>query len=133
MCCFSLPNFNPLISQLGPKLTVALDETTKTLLYIDGDNGDEEDLEIHMGLTEEYVRCLTVFYRIHFVSRYPKARFTTRYLDSHVYALRRSVLGLLREHDGLLSFREEVLPWLCKLAYRKSKRERWGSCKHSSL
>ncbi|KAF8602544.1 nucleotide-diphospho-sugar transferase [Ceratobasidium sp. AG-I] len=95
----------------GPKLTVALDETSKTLLYIDGDNGDEEDLEIHMGLAEEF----------------PKARFTTRYLDSHVYVLRRSVLGLLREHDGLLSFREEVLPWLCKLAYRKSKRERWGS------
>lgn len=51
---FSLPTSILLSSHLGPKLTVALDETTKTLLYIDGDNGDEEDLEIHMGLTEEY-------------------------------------------------------------------------------
>ncbi|KAG8733352.1 hypothetical protein FRC11_006956 [Ceratobasidium sp. 423] len=95
----------------GPKLVVGMDETTNTLLYIDGDNDDEEDLEIHMGLTAEF----------------PNARFTTRYLDSHVYVLRRSVLGILREHPGLLSFREEVLPWLCKLGYRKSKRDRWGT------
>ncbi|KAB5591291.1 UDP-3-O-[3-hydroxymyristoyl] glucosamine N-acyltransferase [Ceratobasidium theobromae] len=94
----------------GPKLTVGLDETSKTLLYIDGDNDDDDDLEIHMGLTTEF----------------PKARFTTRYLDSHVYVLRRSILGILREHPGLLSFREEVLPWLCKLGYRRSKRDRWA-------
>ncbi|KAL5631137.1 hypothetical protein ACGC1H_006840 [Rhizoctonia solani] len=95
----------------GPKLVVGTDEATNTLLYIDGDNDDDEELEIHMGLTAEF----------------PNARFTTRYLDSHVYVLRRSVLGILREHPGLLSFREEVLPWLCKLGYRKSKRERWGT------
>ncbi|KAH7339991.1 nucleotide-diphospho-sugar transferase [Rhizoctonia solani] len=95
----------------GPKLVVGVDEATNTLLYIDGDNDDDEDLEIHMGLTAEF----------------PNARFTTRYLDSHVYVLRRSVLGILREHPGLLSFREEVLPWLCKLGYRKSKRDRWGT------
>ncbi|EUC60644.1 UDP-3-O-[3-hydroxymyristoyl] glucosamine N-acyltransferase [Rhizoctonia solani AG-3 Rhs1AP] len=95
----------------GPKLVVGTDETTNTLLYIDGDNDDDEELEIHMGLTAEF----------------PNTRFTTRYLDSHVYILRRSVLGILREHPGLLSFREEVLPWLCKLGYRKSKRERWGT------
>ncbi|CAE6491290.1 unnamed protein product [Rhizoctonia solani] len=95
----------------GPKLVVGIDETTNTLLYIDGDNDDDEDLEIHMGLAAEF----------------PNARFTTRYLDSHVYVLRRSVLGILREHPGLLSFREEVLPWLCKLGYRKSKRDRWAT------
>ncbi|KAG8704030.1 hypothetical protein FRC08_002489 [Ceratobasidium sp. 394] len=94
----------------GPKLTVGLDEATRTLLYVDGDDDDEDELKIHMGLTAEF----------------PKARFTTRYLDSHVYVLRRSVLGVLKEHSGLLSFREEVLPWLCKLGYRKSKRDRWG-------
>ncbi|QRV94463.1 translation initiation factor eIF-2B gamma subunit [Ceratobasidium sp. AG-Ba] len=66
----------------GPKLTVGLDEATKTLLYVDGDDDDEDELEVHMGLTTEF----------------PKARFTTRYLDSHVYVLRRSVLGILREH-----------------------------------
>ncbi|KDN37333.1 hypothetical protein RSAG8_10221, partial [Rhizoctonia solani AG-8 WAC10335] len=38
----------------GPKLVVGTDETTNTLLYIDGDNDDDEDLEIHMGLTAEY-------------------------------------------------------------------------------
>ncbi|CAE6352747.1 unnamed protein product [Rhizoctonia solani] len=95
----------------GPKLVVGIDETTNTLLYVDGDNDDDEDLEIHMGLTAEF----------------PNARFTTRYLDSHVYVLRRSVLGILREHSGLLSLREEVLPWICKLGYRKSKRDRWGT------
>ncbi|CAE6462552.1 unnamed protein product [Rhizoctonia solani] len=95
----------------GPKLVVGVDEATNTLLYIDGDNDDDEDLEIHMGLATEF----------------PNARFTTRYQDSHVYVLRRSVLGILREHPGLLSFREEVLPWLCKLGYRKSKRDRWGT------
>ncbi|KAG8741172.1 hypothetical protein FRC10_003217 [Ceratobasidium sp. 414] len=94
----------------GPKLTVGLDEATRTLIYVDGDDDGEDELEIHMGLTAEF----------------PKARFTTRYLDSHVYVLRRSVLGVLKEHNGLLSFREEVLPWLCKLGYRKSKRDRWG-------
>ncbi|CAE6479701.1 unnamed protein product [Rhizoctonia solani] len=95
----------------GPKLVVGTDEATNTLLYIDGDDEDDEDLEIHMGLMSEF----------------PKARFTTRYLDSHVYVLRRSALGILREHPGFLSFREEVLPWLCKLGYRRSKRERWGA------
>ncbi|KAJ1304956.1 hypothetical protein OPQ81_006088 [Rhizoctonia solani] len=95
----------------GPKLVVGMDETTNTLLYIDGDNDDDEDLEIHMGLTAQF----------------PNARFTTRYLDSHVYVLRKSVFGVLREHPGLLSFREEVLPWLCKLGYRRSKRDRWGT------
>ncbi|CEL62112.1 putative translation initiation factor eIF-2B subunit gamma OS=Schizosaccharomyces pombe (strain 972 / ATCC 24843) GN=tif223 PE=1 SV=2 [Rhizoctonia solani AG-1 IB] len=95
----------------GPKLVVGTDETTNTLLYVDGDNDDDEDLEIHMGLTKEF----------------PNARFTTRYLDSHVYVLRRSILEILREHPGLLSFREEVLPWVCKLGYRKSKRDRWGT------
>ncbi|KAG8782483.1 hypothetical protein FRC12_020773 [Ceratobasidium sp. 428] len=95
----------------GPRLTVGIDEATRTLLYVDGDDDDDDELEIHMGLTTEF----------------PKARFTTRYLDSHVYVLRRSVLGALKQHSGLLSFREEVLPWLCKLGYRKSKRERWGA------
>ncbi|CAE6345581.1 unnamed protein product [Rhizoctonia solani] len=112
----------------GPKLVVGTDETTNTLLYIDGDNDDDEELEIHMGLTAEYHfpfnwPWLFVTWSI----RFPNTRFTTRYLDSHVYILRRSVLGILREHPGLLSFREEVLPWLCKLGYRKSKRERWGT------
>ncbi|KAG8700546.1 hypothetical protein FRC09_005893 [Ceratobasidium sp. 395] len=95
----------------GPRLTVGINEATRTLLYVDGDDDGEDELEIHMGLTTEF----------------PKARFTTRYLDSHVYVLRRSVLGALKQHSGLLSFREEVLPWLCKLGYRKSKRERWGA------
>ncbi|KAG8713121.1 hypothetical protein FRC09_019068 [Ceratobasidium sp. 395] len=95
----------------GPKLTIGIDEATKTLLYVDGDDDDEDELEIHMGLTTEF----------------PKTRFTARYIDSHVYVLRRSVLGALQQHSGLLSFREEVLPWLCKLGYRKSKRERWGA------
>ncbi|KAF8684073.1 Nucleotidyl transferase [Rhizoctonia solani] len=95
----------------GPKLVVGADEMSNTLLYVDGDNDDDDDLEIHMGLTAEF----------------PNTRFTTRYLDSHVYVLRRSVLGILREHPGLLSFREEVLPWLCKLGYRKSKRDRWNT------
>ncbi|CAE6360565.1 unnamed protein product [Rhizoctonia solani] len=95
----------------GPKLVVGTDEITNSLLYIDGDNDNDDDFEIHMGLMNEF----------------PNARFTTRYLDSHVYVLRRSVLGILKEHPGLLSFREEVLPWLCKLGYRKSKRERWGT------
>lgn len=77
--------------------------------------------------------CVFALQRTHSLPRFPKARFTTRYLDSHVYVLRRSVLGMLREHDGLLSFREEVLPWLCKLGYRKSKRDRWGPCKSITL
>jgi hypothetical protein len=39
---------------IGPKLVVGTDETTNTLLYVDGDNDDDGDLEIHMGLTKEY-------------------------------------------------------------------------------
>jgi hypothetical protein len=43
-----------LTKRIGPKLVAGIDEATKSLIYIDGDDDDEDDLEIHMGLTTEY-------------------------------------------------------------------------------
>jgi len=52
---------------------------------------------------------------------------TSRFLDSHVYILRRPILDLLAQRPNLGSLKDDVLPWLFKLSYRKSHRKNWGS------
>lgn len=46
--------------------------------------------------------------------------------DSHVYVCRRSVLDALQEKKHLDSFREEFIPWLCKVQYQRTRREKYG-------
>lgn len=60
-----------------------------------------------------------------YTTRYPKLSVTTRFADSHVYVCRRSVLTVLAEKLTLESIREDLIPFLCKLQYRKGKRFRW--------
>lgn len=52
---------------------------------------------------------------------------SSRYQDSHVYVCRRSVLDLLQEKPHFDSFREEFIPWLCKVPFQRRRREKYGS------
>ncbi|KAF8495847.1 nucleotide-diphospho-sugar transferase [Gautieria morchelliformis] len=89
---------------------IAYDATSATLLHVDySDDTEEDELELHMRL----------------LWKYPKLRVTTRFADSHVYVCRRSVLNVLAEKPALESIREDLIPFLCKLQYRKGKRFRW--------
>jgi len=45
--------------------------------------------------------------------------------DSHVYVCKRSVVEVLLEKNQFDSFREEFLPWLCKVQYQRTKRQRY--------
>jgi translation initiation factor eIF-2B subunit gamma len=45
-----------------------------------------------------------------------------------VYVCRRSVLDAILEKIHLDSFREEFLPWLCKIQYQKLKRRKYSRC-----
>lgn len=51
---------------------------------------------------------------------------SSNFQDSHVYVCRRSVLDALQEKKHLDSFREEFIPWLCKVQYQRTRREKYG-------
>lgn len=51
---------------------------------------------------------------------------TRRFLDSHVYIVRHAVLGLLKNRPNLESFKDDFLPWVCKLPHRKSHRTKYA-------
>lgn len=89
------------------------DKKSGTLLYVDTpDDRDRnaDELEIRMSL----------------LSRYPIASMSSQYTDSHVYVCKRSVLDALHQKSTFDSFREEFLPWLCKIQYQKTKKEKYG-------
>jgi translation initiation factor eIF-2B subunit gamma len=58
--------------------------------------------------------------------RYPRVRLSLNFQDSHVYVCRRSLLDLLQEKSRFDSFREEFIPWLCKIQYQRLKRRKYG-------
>ena len=89
-----------------------IDKRTNSLVYVDEDYGSNEDLDLRMSL----------------LWKYPHVSLTSRFLDSHVYILRRPILDLLAQRPNLGSLKDDVLPWLFKLSYRKSHRKNWGSC-----
>ncbi|THH15478.1 hypothetical protein EW146_g5006 [Bondarzewia mesenterica] len=89
------------------------DDQSGTLLHIDTpDDLDQnaDELMIRMSL----------------LSRYPRTNLSSSYQDSHVYMCKRAVLDLLQQKTGFDSFREEFVPWLCKLQYQRAKREKYG-------
>jgi translation initiation factor eIF-2B subunit gamma len=90
-----------------------IDKKSNSLVYVDEEYGSNEDLDLRMSL----------------LWKYPHVSLMSRFLDSHVYILRRPVLELLGERPNLSSLREDVLPWLVKLSYRKTHRKNWGVCK----
>ncbi|KAG8213855.1 UDP-3-O-glucosamine N-acyltransferase [Butyriboletus roseoflavus] len=92
---------------------IVWDDYTGTLLYIDTlDNTDKnaEELELRMNL----------------LSRYPRAKLSSRLQDSHVYVCKRGILDALQRKTELDSLREDFLPWLCKVHYQATKRSKYG-------
>jgi translation initiation factor eIF-2B subunit gamma len=57
--------------------------------------------------------------------RYPRLKLSQKFQDSHVYVCKRTILDVLKEKERFESFREDFLPWLCKVQYQKSKRSRF--------
>ncbi|KIK63669.1 hypothetical protein GYMLUDRAFT_40749 [Collybiopsis luxurians FD-317 M1] len=110
------PDKNTLVEDWGslpPPVPIVWDEVTGTLLLVETqDNIDHnsEEMELRMSL----------------LTQYPRTKLSNRYQDSHVYICRRSVLDLLQEKKHFDSFREEFVPWLCKVQYQRRKREKYG-------
>jgi len=99
--------------QIGPSVPIIWDQKSGTLLHIDTpDDRDRnpDELEIRMSL----------------LSRYPAASLSSQYTDSHAYVCKRSVLDVLHRKSTFDSFREEFLPWLCKIQYQRVKQEKYG-------
>ncbi|KDR75446.1 hypothetical protein GALMADRAFT_227095 [Galerina marginata CBS 339.88] len=91
---------------------VIWDPSTSTLLHIDTPDDQDrniDDIELKMSL----------------ISRHPRVKLSSSLEDSHVYVCRRPVLDLLNEKPHFQSLREEFLPWLCKIQYRRSKRTKY--------
>lgn len=91
---------------------IVWDPSTGTLLHVetlDDEDRNGDEIELHMSL----------------LSRYPRTKLSSRFQDSHVYVCRRLVLDLLREKRRFDSFREEFLPWLCKVQYQHRKAKRY--------
>ncbi|PPQ74037.1 hypothetical protein CVT26_006940 [Gymnopilus dilepis] len=98
----SLPSIYPIIWE----------PLTGTLLHIDtSDDQDRNSDEVELKMT--------------LLSAYPRVKLSSSLDDSHVYVCRRSVLDILQEKPHFSSFREEFLPWLCKIQYRKSKQVKY--------
>ncbi|KAJ7262277.1 UDP-3-O-glucosamine N-acyltransferase [Mycena haematopus] len=97
---------------IAPSVSIVWDKPSATLLYIDTPDDldrNSEELELRMSM----------------LSRYPRAFLSSNMQDSHVYVCKRSVLDVLQEKHHFDSFREEFLPWLCKVQYRRTKREKY--------
>jgi len=64
--------------------------------------------------------------RMNLLSRYPRAKLSSRLQDSHVYVCKREILDALLRKTELDSVREDLLPWLCKVHYQATKRLKYG-------
>ncbi|KAF8993727.1 UDP-3-O-glucosamine N-acyltransferase [Cyathus striatus] len=91
---------------------IVWEEATGTLLYVDTPDDvdrNSEELELRMSL----------------LSRHSRTKLSSSFHDSHVYVCKRSILDVLHKKPNLDSFREEFIPWLCKIQYQRSKREKY--------
>lgn len=59
------------------------------------------------------------------IIRYPRTKLSTKFQDSHVYVCRRSVLDVLQQKPHMDSLREEFFPWLCRIQYQRTKRNKY--------
>ncbi|KAH9986519.1 nucleotide-diphospho-sugar transferase [Russula compacta] len=99
--------------RIGSSVPIVWDKKSGTLLRIDTpDDCDRnpDEIEIPMSL----------------LSRYPVASLSSQYTDSHAYVCKRSVLDVLHHKSMFDSFREEFVPWLCKVQYQRTKQEKYG-------
>ncbi|KAJ7733773.1 UDP-3-O-glucosamine N-acyltransferase [Mycena maculata] len=93
-------------------VSVVWDKPSSTLLYVDTpDDIDRNSIEVEL--------------RMSMLSRYPRASLSSNLQDSHVYVCKRSVLDVLQDKHHFDSFREEFLPWLCKVQYQRTKRQKY--------
>jgi translation initiation factor eIF-2B subunit gamma len=116
-----------------PPTSIVWDESSGTLLYVDTPDDQErdaEDIVLRMSLLSQFVPFPHVFCsRLTapiMYSRYPRTKLSCNFQDSHVYVCRRSVLDALHEKQHFDSFREEFLPWLCKIQYQRTRREKYA-------
>ncbi|KAI0051631.1 UDP-3-O-glucosamine N-acyltransferase [Auriscalpium vulgare] len=94
-------------------IPIVWDRQSGTLLHVDTlDDLDRngEELELRMSL----------------LSRYARTSLSSRYQDSHVYVCKKSVLDVLHRKAEFDSFREEFVPWLCKLHYQRTKQQKYS-------
>lgn len=104
-------------------------DKTATLLHVDTvDDLDKnsEGLEVRMSLLSKYVLPTFIHLLSSYTSRFPRAHFSLNFQDSHVYVCRHSTLDILSEKPYFDSFREDFVPWLCKVQYQKLKRKKYG-------
>ncbi|KAJ6557193.1 UDP-3-O-glucosamine N-acyltransferase [Mycena sp. CBHHK59/15] len=114
-CWFSTPKPEKNVApdewgHIAPSVSIVWDKPSSTLLYVDTPDDidrNSEELELRMSL----------------LSRYPRATLSSNLQDSHVYVCKRSVLDALDKKHRFDSFREEFLPWLCKVQYQRTKRQ----------
>ncbi|KAK7057263.1 UDP-3-O-glucosamine N-acyltransferase [Favolaschia claudopus] len=104
---------------IAPPVSIVWDKPSTTLLYVDTPDDldrNSEEVELRMSM----------------LSRYPRSSLSSNQQDSHVYVCKRSVLDVLQEKHHFDSFREEFLPWLCKVQYQRAKREKYEHILSSS-
>ncbi|KAJ3476857.1 hypothetical protein NLI96_g10872 [Meripilus lineatus] len=100
-------------SNVSLQTPIVWDQLSDTLLHVDtNDDADHEPENIVLNMN--------------MMSRYPRAKLSAGFQDSHVYVCRRSILSILQEKPRFESIREEFLPWLCTPQYNLSRRERFG-------
>ncbi|KAI0308713.1 UDP-3-O-glucosamine N-acyltransferase [Amylostereum chailletii] len=104
----------------GSTMPIIWDNTSGTLLHVDSADDidrNNEDFELRMSL----------------FAKYPRTTVSSKYQDSHVYVCKRAVLDVLHLKSNFESFREEFIPWLCKLQYQRAKQQKYGRVfKHTS-
>ncbi|KAL5485551.1 GCD1 [Sanghuangporus weigelae] len=94
-------------------MPVVYDVNSGTLLHVDTLDDQDRDGD------ELAVRMCTLW-------AYPRTSLSTRLVDAHVYICRHAVLDALQMKKGHFdSFREEFLPWLCKVHTQRTKRQKY--------
>ncbi|EJD02568.1 UDP-3-O-glucosamine N-acyltransferase [Fomitiporia mediterranea MF3/22] len=98
-----------------PPWPVVYDANSGTLLHVDTLDDQDRDGD------ELAIRMCTL-------CSYPRTTLSTRLVDAHVYVCRHAVLDALQMHEKrhIDSFREEFLPWLCKVHTHRTKRTKYS-------
>ncbi|KAJ3532176.1 hypothetical protein NMY22_g7848 [Coprinellus aureogranulatus] len=99
--------------QIPSRTAIVWDPKTDSLLHVD--TPDDHDKN-----AEEYELKMDM------LTSYSRTRLTSTLQDSHVYVCQRRVLQLLAQKPRFESFREDFIPWLCKIQYQPHKRRKYA-------
>ncbi|TFL06206.1 UDP-3-O-glucosamine N-acyltransferase [Pterulicium gracile] len=86
---------------------------SQSLLHVDSSdeiNRNSDELELRMSL----------------LNSYPSSKLSSKNQDSGVYVCKRNVLDFLKQKSEFESFRDEMIPWLCKMQYQRGKRAKYS-------